>query len=505
MAQARPASEVSRMSQEWLNMNSKPSNYMSDWEFHPAKQKCAEVIMSEQGSAEGKGGRSNSGKINTALQEKVSRTSRTPQGKTLFIEKQNLENEEVLQARDLSKKNSKIVDDYDLYLQFTTKRIDLVQRDFSYQKKENKSSQAKKCQNEYEISVDLFKPKSPGGVEDEEKRSLRKNEVKQNVCSRFERRFKSAPKERTHRSNDETIKSSKIRLYPFYEAKWKKEQRNDEGCTYLVAKEVKSNEKADGTRLIDFGKGFLNIDESSKVTEHLKVSSLQLAPKKTGDEAQRNDTNVESKEKEKRDSDIKIMQVVCSPRPKPNEEENANEISEGSFDLANLLMMNSSSLRETLSLLARITASSMMLTNKQILKLIENGDLNISRFLIIKKLLLTIHPHQYPSIAGVGRPRKEIVSLLFAVLEFIDRCEKILKQAKGISSIELYENGNGEIDCTKRGVVIGKMPAISVMGYSRKNVIVSDKKQDIYKEKKSKVEMIKGRKIRAKKGNFKQI
>lgn len=475
-------------------------NSMQEWGLEEANYKYTERPSLEHTFSKSKNDMFGMEKASSTPTEKASKACRTPHSRYMYFHKQKNENEEEgSKGREMFKKDPKVENGYGIYFQFTTKRIDLLKRDAINQKKEPRNSYTRKCLDGYEISVDLFKSKSSTRLPDELK-SQRKDDAKQ-VCVRFERRFKSAPKERTHRSNEETIQSSKIRLYPFYETKWRKEKEGNDGSKYLLPKDIKLNEKTETIKLMDSGntKGFGNVEETSNVTEHLKVSSVQLAPKKASDKTQANEANDNAKRGDSQGSDIKVMQVLCSPKVNPDDGET---VSDCNFSLADLLMMNSNSLRETLTLLVRITASSILLTNRQILRLIESGRLNISRFLIIKKLLLALRPTQYASIMGGrdNRPRKEIVALLFAVLEFIDRCERVLQQAKRISKLEIYENEDTEVDCTKRGVIIGKMPAISVMGYNRKNGVDNIDHQETSSKKKSNVELIKGKKIRTKRG-----
>ena len=506
LTQTRSALE---MHQDVQQVNSQ-SRLVADWELNQSKgidECCADMLLrGDRVSVKHNEDRNLNGKVNSAPLQKDEIGWRTPQRKCLYPDKQNLGwNEDISKATEEVDKNLNLGNGCELLFQFSAKRMDLIERDGAWQRKEMKISPGRKCRNGYEISIDLLKPKGYCGAGNEEKDQQR-NEVKQKVCLRFERRFKSAPKERTHRNNDETIKSNKVHLYPFSEAKWIKDKNDDKDCEYFIIKDSRLSPKRDTMQNIDVRKGLVNIESPTVANEHLKISSLQLVPKNSADERQKTDSKVHPEERRKEESKRNVMKVVCSTKFRTDgHNENEDGINDGTFDVDNMLTMSSVSLRETLKLLGRITASSMLLTDKQILQLMESGNLKISKFLTIKKLLLSIHPSKYVSVAKEGRPRKEIAALLSAVLEFIDRCEKILKKAKGLSNLDFYERNDTEIDCTKRGIVIGKMPPISVMSYNYKSDVDNDDHQPEStkkKKKKNKIEPIKTKKIHAKKGDI---
>lgn len=496
MAQVRPASEISRKDQSRVRVNSRLT-CTSDWELEQVKDERAGRLSGDSSSLKARRENCNSEKAYRTPSGKMSKEWRAPHHRYAYLEKERLDDErKMTKPGDILGKNSKLENADDILLQFKTKRIDLVERDWCNTRKEVKTSCTRKCLNGYEISVDLFNPRKFNGIGGEEK-VARRDGAKGKVCVRFEKRFNSAPKERTHRTHDETINANKIRLYPFCETSWRKGQLNNE---YFFTKNLKQT----AVRPVDFGnsRGFESVGDKGTVADHLMVSSVQLTPKKAIERTQKS-RPVGATDAEEDGSQMNVMQVLCSPKT-PKEGKGLDEMKESSSgELANIIMMHSKSLRETFILLARITASSMMLTSKQVLRLIENGDLNIGKFLIIKKLLLTVHPYQFASIAGEeSKHGKEIVSLLFAVLEFIDRCEMIVKRGKGSSSLEACGNMHSEVDCTKRGVIVGKMPAISVMGYSRKNGLYRSDRVESSNRKKSKVELINGKKIRSKKGEL---
>ena len=502
MTEPKSVSEVLGMEKGLQQSN--PKAYLTeDWKFTQVGgiDEYAEVFLkNERASIRLTRNRNRNEKAKSAPLQKGGIGRRIQQGQCLNQETKSSGRDE--EVSDLKHNSLKLGDDSELLFQFTAKRMDLVKRGGVWQKKELAISQNRKCAAEYDISIDLLKGKGYAGASNSQKTQQR-NEIKQKVCLRFERRFKSAPKERIQRNSDETVKSSKIRLYPFYEAKWGKDEIIDKECAFLLRKEVKSNSKMGAIEFTDFGKSLVDSENEEKANDHLKISSLQLVPKKILSDNQKTDSKVQAEENRKEEPMVNVMKVVCSPKPKLTAQEEGDRNNESSPDLTNLLMTNSGSLRETIKLIARITASSMLLTDKQILKLMERGNLKISKFLIIKKLLLSIHPHKYDSSVKESQPRKEIVSLLFAVLGFIDRCEKILKEVKGMSSLELFEKREAEIDCTERGVVVGKMPAISVVSYNHKSDIDNEDYQDSSSGKKKKSRRLTKRKeICVTKGDF---
>ena len=510
MAQARSAApEVLGMEQ--VSMKSKAHrSFIADWEFAQEKSidefnvepKTARASISLQriGNREGKG--------HSAPLVKEKKRWKASQGKCLYSEKQNLgQNEEPSNAKEASSESQKIAsDNCELLLEFTAKRMDIVQRDGAWQKRDMNISPSRKYRKGYEISIDLLKPKSCNGRRNEE-RSHQGNDVKQKACLRFEQRFKSAPKERTHRHCEGTIKSGKIWLYPFYEAMWRTGKVCDKDYNNFLTKEAKSSSRIDAIQFINAEKNLVNAENPSNPNENLKISTLQLTPKSFSDDKCRTDAKVHAKENSEENFSSNAANSACSPSLKSHVDKDADKGNERSDDFVNFLMVNSSSLRDTVTLLARISASSLMLTDKQILKLIDCGNLRMKNFLIIKRILLSMNANEYASIAKDSHPHKEAAPLLFPVLGFIDRCEKVLKQAKRASSLENYEkNDASEVNCTKRGIVVGKMPAISVVSYNHNCRLHSDDREDFAKvkkrKKKKKAEFLKTKEFLATRGNI---
>ena len=509
MAQARSAApEVLGMEQDSTKSKAQQS-FTTGWEF--AREKCidefAVVPRTARASISLQRIRNQEGKGHSAPPEKENKRWRASQGKCFYLDKQNSEkNEECSNAKKVSSENQKTASDKcDLLFQFTAKRMDIAERDGAWQKREINISPSRKYRKGYEISIDLLKPKRCNGRSNEEK-DQQGNDVKQKACLRFDQRLKIGAKETTHRNLERTIKSGKIRLYPFYEAMWENGKIGDKEYDNVLTKEAKPSSKIDAMQFISFEKSLVNTENPSNSNEHLKISTLQLTPKSFSVDKCRTDAKVHAKEKREENSSRNATNTTCSPSLKSHLDEDTDQRNECSDDLANLLMVNSSSLRDTVTLLARITASSLMLTDKQILKLIDGGNLRIKNFLIIKRILLSMNAHEYASVARESQPHKEAAPLLFAVLGFIDRCEKVLKQANRTSSLENYEkNYAAEVDCTKRGIVIGKMPAISVMSYNHNCDLQIDNREDLAKAKRrkkdKKIELLKAKEFLATKGN----
>ncbi|XP_065059401.1 uncharacterized protein LOC135686927 isoform X2 [Rhopilema esculentum] len=413
-----------------------------------------------------------------------------------------VENDDV-KADIFSKNSSCLKTDESSCLEFVARRMDLVKRqDVSTKKTERRSAQTRGS-FEYDITVNLFKGRIYKGHNCEDASQARSQEKKK-VCGRFEKRFKSAPKERITACHEDVLQANKIRLYPFYETKWNKGETGDESAKQCS----KLNDKVDLSRQLRFEskKAFTRDERKNDINENLKVSSLQLTAKQRTNEYPESGKKPENREEKSAESEIKVMKILCPQKSNLEETQgDCEDFLQCGLDLYNLLTMNSTSLRETMLLLARVTASSQLLSNQQILQLIENGDINISRFLIIKKLLLAVHPFNTKTISGsfLVRPRKEILSLLNAVLEFIDRCEKILKQEKRASFLEALNDFDTGIDCIERGVVVGKMPSISVTGYNQgcKNsqTVVDDVAS--HKEKKKRINLLRSKKLRIKREN----
>ena len=378
-----------------------------------------------------------------------------------------------------------------------TRQIELTTRDKYQFAKQVRSAQIRKFAREYEISIDLRKSRNCLEGENIEKRGEKKKEV----CRRFERRFKSAPAGRRTLANEEVLNTNKIRLYPFYEAQW----QDEFGNLYVPAD---YDECYDDVHLPNQNERYFRLirredrrpcsaTEISELVKHdLKVSSVQLAARNLKLKHEQTNKKHASMTDEIPKSDIELSKSCCSHGELNNEENHCKdfEFPEAYLDSPNLLETNVKNMRATLELLVRVAAGAKNLKEEQLLRLIQNGNIIISKFIIIRKLLLTLQ------LRYLQKQDNKAISSIKMVVDFIDRCEKVYNDSN------LSVGGFGEgyftsaVDCVKRGKVVGKMPSIEVKGFDREGNIKDKKTEHAALEQKKQNPLMTTKKLQMKKG-----
>ena len=378
-----------------------------------------------------------------------------------------------------------------------TRQIELTTRDKYQFAKQVRSAQIRKFASEYEISIDLRKSRNFLEGENIEKRSEKKKEV----CHRFERRFKSAPAGRRTLANEEVLNTNKIRVYPFYEAQWQDRFGNhyfpDDYDECYDDAEVPNQNKRYFKLIRKEDRRPCSAAEIAELVKHdLKVSSVQLAARNLKLKHEQTDKKDASATDEIPKSDLEISRSCCSHQ-ELNKEENYSkdfEFPEAYLNSPNLLETNLKNMQATLELLARVAAGAKNLSEEQLLRLIQNGNIIISKFLIIRKLLFNLQ------LRYLQKQDNKPISSIKMVLDFIDRCEKIYNES------DLSVDGIGEgyftsaVDCIKRGKVVGKMPPIEVKGFDREGKFKDKKIEYAALEQKKKNGTITTKKLQTKKG-----